>query len=80
MPRSLSERVPYDAIIDRPPLTLPARCSLGGMAHRQHRKLGNQAPDAADCLAAPVGSAASARPPELGVARIWHESGILAIF
>ena len=68
MPRSLSERVPYVAIVDRPPLKLPGGARLAVWLIVNIENWETRAPNAADRVAAPLGSAASARPTELGLA------------
>ena len=64
------ERVPYCAIVDRPPLQLPERRAHGGVDDRQRRALGHRTADAAHRAAAADGPAAAARSAELGLARV----------
>lgn len=68
MPSSLSERVPYDAIIDRPSLTLPGGARLAVWLIVNIENWETKRPMPRTVLPPPLGSAASARSPELGVA------------
>ena len=75
---SLRDRLPYSAIVDRPPLEAARRRADGRVDDRQRRGLGDRAGDAAHSAAAADGPAAAARPAELGLARVRHARRLLA--
>src|SRR5574341_643202 len=54
------------------------RGAHGGLDHRQRRGMGHRPADAAHRAHAASGRGAHARHPELGVARIWKQGGLLA--
>ncbi len=79
MPKSLGERVPYSAIVDRPKLTLPgnARLAVWVIVNVENWEIRRPMPRMV--LPPPLGGSAIAGPSELGVARIRHARRLLAL-
>ena len=76
---SLRSRTPYLPIHKRPTPAAARRRARRGVDHRQCRELEPDRSDAAHGAAAADGPAAAARRAELGVARVRHARGLLAL-
>jgi hypothetical protein len=76
--KTLSDRIPYSAIVDRPPLALPndARIAVWTIVNVEHWDIGRAMPRTV--LPPPMGAPPASGPAQLGVARIRHAGRFLA--